>query len=459
MDLGDALTAAGVVVALCIGVLQVFVALRQKDIAETQSEISARQTEAALSQGGIQAVSSWLPFLKDADPNVRFNSVIALERIGTEAALVPLIAALSDHNAGVRKRAAISIGKRWTASTVEILVELLGNQDAGTRSAAFQALEEIGIEGIPEIERTLQGAEPRIRAAGREAIGRILLNEHVMKKIGALESHELLQTRRGMLGDPSVVVALVGAGVDRSIPEIDDALIDEKNHLQNPGKPHISTTMSARLIVGSPSGEIAGVAPGVRLLSERVLSAAGGGDYETIAEGIRHAAAAGARVIYADLGGPDAPESLRKAAEEAWEAGCLMVAPAGNEGNETEVFPAALDTVLAVAATDADDRKTPYSSFGAWVDLSAPGDPVGRGAPAGTNLPSLTGTSFSGALVAGAAALVWSADLSLTNQQVKTALLESSDGADPSLHGKLGSGRINVLTAVRGVLGPDASAP
>ncbi|MGH3145820.1 MAG: HEAT repeat domain-containing protein, partial [Rubrobacter sp.] len=324
MDLGDALTAAGVVVALCIGGLQVFVALQQKGIADRQAEISSRQTEAALSQGGIQAVSSWLPFLKDTDPNVRFNSVIALERIGTEAALVPLIAALSDRNQSVRRRAASSIGKRWTGSTVEILVELLANQDAGTRNAAFQALAEIGVEGIPEIERTLEGAGPRVRAAGREAIGRILLNEHVMKKIGALESHELLKNRRGMLGDPSVVVALVGTGVDRSIPEIDEALIDEVNHRLDPVEPHISTTMSARLIVGDPGGEIAGVAPGVRLLSERVLSAAGDGDSETIAEGIRHAAAAGSRIIYADLGARAASETLREATEGAWEAGCLI---------------------------------------------------------------------------------------------------------------------------------------
>jgi hypothetical protein len=81
MDVGNALTAAGVVVALCIGGLQVFVALQQKGIADRQAEISSRQTDTALRQGSAQAISSWLPFLKDADPNVRFNSVIALERL------------------------------------------------------------------------------------------------------------------------------------------------------------------------------------------------------------------------------------------------------------------------------------------------------------------------------------------------------------------------------------------
>jgi len=136
------------------------------------------------------------------------------------------------------------------------------------------------------------------------------------------------------------------------------------------------------------------------------------------------------------------------------------VAPAGNEGNETEVFPAAFDSVVAVAATDADDRKTPYSGFGRWVDISAPGDPVRPGASADMGPWGLTGTSFSGALVAGTAALVWSLDRSLNNQHVRSLLLEStddSDGANPSLHGKLGSGRINVLKAVRGVLDSSSS--
>jgi len=206
MDLGDAITAAGVLVALFIGATQVYVALKQKAIGDRQADIADRQAKTTAAQGGIQAVSSWLPLLKDSDPNVRFNAVVALERVGSDAALVPLIAGLSDPNGGVRNRAAAAIGRLWTPSTVEIVIELLGNQDAGTRNAAWAALQKIGIEGVEEMERAIEHAEPNIKAAGLEAIGRIRLNEQVMRQISALQAHELLQAGRGALGDPSVVM-------------------------------------------------------------------------------------------------------------------------------------------------------------------------------------------------------------------------------------------------------------
>jgi subtilisin family serine protease len=378
--------------------------------------------------------------------------VVALERVGSDAALVPLIASLSDRDGGVRNRAAAAIGRLWTGSTVDIVVELLGNQDAGTREAALAALVRMGIKGVPEMERALEDAEPDIEAAGREAIGRILLNERVMRQIGALQAHELLQARWGALGNPSIVVALVGGGVDSSVPDVADALIGETNHIQDTGEPHVSTTMSARLIAGKPDSDVVGVAPGVQLLSERVLGA-GGGEYETVAAGIRHAAQEGAKIIYLDLGGPDDDEKVRQAVEAARASGCLIVAPAGNNNNETEEFPAALDGVLAVAATDAEDRKAPWSSYGSWVGISAPGNPVAAERARAAGFTQLQGTSFAGALVAGAAALVWSVDPSLSGEQIEEALLGSADSIDEanpsSLAGKLGSGRLQVLKAVQ----------
>jgi subtilisin family serine protease len=101
--------------------------------------------------------------------------------------------------------------------------------------------------------------------------------------------------------------------------------------------------------------------------------------------------------------------------------------------------------------TDTDDLKATYSSYGDWVDISAPGNPVRHSEAGSTGLPELIGPSFSGGLVAGAAALVWSVDLSLSNADVEEVLLKSADNIDnvnPSLQGKLGSGRINVLKAI-----------
>ena len=240
--------------------------------------------------------------------------------------------------------------------------------------------------------------------------------------------------------------------MDISVPDVADALIGETNYVHDAGEPHVSTTMSARLIAGKPDSDVVGVAPGVRLLSERVLGDSGG-EYATVAAGIRHAAQAGAKIIYLDLGGPDDDDEMRQAVEEARDSGCLIVAPAGDKDNEMEEFPAALDGVLAVAATDVEDRKAPWSSYGSWVDISAPGNPVAAEKARAAGFTQLQGTSFAGALVAGAAALVWSVDPSMGSERVEKALLGSADSIDeanpPTLAGKLGSGRLQVLEAVQ----------
>jgi len=69
----------------------------------------------------------------------------------------------------------------------------------------------------------------------------------------------------------------VGSGVDRSIPGFAEALVNEYNHVKDSNEPGSSTTMAARLIIGPPEGEIAGVA----LISERVLGSTGEGTYDT----------------------------------------------------------------------------------------------------------------------------------------------------------------------------------
>ncbi len=439
------ITAVGVLVALFIGGMQVYVAYQQKNIANRQAAITSLQ-------GEIQAVSSWLPFLKDTDSNIRLMSVTALERIGTEAAVAPLVMALSDNQEAVKNRAANALSKLATPRTIGIVVQILGNQDEKTRNAAIDTLVRMGYKYRIEIERELAKASPRIRAIGQEVIGGILLNGQAMEKIGALASHELT------LGDLDIVVAILGAGVDQSIPDIKNALIEEVNYVQDGGASGVSTTMAARLIVGSPSSDIVGVAPGARIISERVVGESGSGSMSTLVAGLNHAVNSGARVIYVEVGGTTYDETLQRAINEARSAGCLVVAVAGNLNNEVKLFPAAMDNVLAVAATDMSDRKASYSSYGEWVDIVAPGSPVESSDEFGdTELSTFRGTSFSGAIVAGAAALIWSVDTSLSSQHVEDVLLENADdiGAiNPSFSQKLGSGRINVLKSIRSLQNP-----
>ncbi len=429
------------IVALFIGGMQVYIAYQQKKIAD-------RQAQVAKIQGEILAVSGWLPFLKDDDPNVRYMSVIALERVGTDAVIAPLAAALSDDHEIVRNQAASALSKLPSEKTIDIVVDILGNQDVKTVNAAIDTLQRIGDKSLPKLQQALARADPRIRSNAQKAIERLLLNEHAMKKIGALAAHQLT------MGNADIIVAIIGAGVDQSISDIKNALVEEVNYVHDSGRSGVSTTMAARLIVGTSGSDVVGVAPGIGLISERVLGESGAGEYSTIIRGIRHAIKAGTKVIYLELGGPIFNDALQQAINEAHSAGSLIVAPAGNSNDETKHFPAAMDNVFAVAATDANDKKADYSSYGDWVDISAPGNPVDKQKFADSKLSFLKGTSFSGSLVAGAAALVWSLDSSLNTQQVENILINSTDNIDAinfAYKGKLGSGRLNVLQAINRV--------
>jgi subtilisin family serine protease len=415
-------------------------------IAKQQKEIAAQQTKVSALQGEMQVVSSWLPFLKDADSNVRYMAVIALERLGTESTVAPLVTALSDDQENVRNRAAAALGRIANRDVIDIVAQVLENQNPKMRDAAVQALVQIGYEHIDQIQASLAKISPSARKYTEQVIERILLNEYALNKIGALQSRQLVG------GNADIRVALVGSGVDRSIPEFAEALVDEYNHVKDSNEPGPSTTMAARLIIGPPQGEIAGVAPGVHLISERVLGSTGGGNYETVVSGILHAVRMEANIIYLELGGTAPSHALQEAIREAHNAGCLVIAAAGNRNNEEKEYPAAMDHVIAVAATDRNDRKASYSSYGSWVDIAAPGNPIDDEKARSPNVISLKGTSFAGSLVAGGAALVWSADPTLRNKEIEKLLLENTDPIDHLNKGyeqKLGRGRLNILKAVQ----------
>lgn len=449
VDASLLITAAGVIVALFIGGMQVWIALQQQTTADKQAELSRLQGELQSRQGELQTVSSWLPFLIDDDRNVRLATVLALERIEGEAAVAPLVTALIDDDSAVRNRAARALAQRVSEENVDTIVEVVAsvfeNQDPIKAEAALNTLVKIGGRSVERIRLALRkplSAESRQQA--EQAIERILLNEQVMEKIGVFESHEVTR------GSPEILVALIGGGVDHSMADVAEALVEEIDYIGDGSSPAPSTAFTARLIVGHPESDVVGVAPDVRLLSEKVLSGQGGGTLTDVIAGIDHATQSGAKVIYLELGSSAASDLMAEAIERAHQAGALVIAAGGNSDSEEKQYPAAFDHVLAVAATNIHDRKAAYSSYGDWIDISAPGNPT-KGKEGAASTLALRGTSFSGGLVAGAAALVWSGDPTASSTEIKRALLETAgelDVLNPEFAGKLGAGRLNVLAAV-----------
>ncbi|MEQ8472411.1 MAG: S8 family serine peptidase [Marinoscillum sp.] len=128
----------------------------------------------------------------------------------------------------------------------------------------------------------------------------------------------------------------------------------------------------------------------------------------------------------------------------------VLVAAAGNSGTQTIQYPAGYNYVLAVANTDNDDFKANSSTYGKWVDMSAPGTSV-RTTGILDKYINISGTSFSSPITAGAAALLRAQFPDYNQNQIRQLLIQTSDDIydkNTGFQGLLGKGRLNVARAL-----------
>jgi hypothetical protein len=237
----------------------------------------------------------------------------------------------------------------------------------------------------------------------------------------------------------AVEVAVVDTGADVSVPTLAAHLAGTYD--VRSGTADVADADGHGTLVASIAEANAGGAP---LLIVRA-SATGTFTDADEAAGIRYAVAQGARIVNLSFAGPTTSQEERDAVQFAVDHGALVVAAAGNAyglGNPVE-YPAALlqpvgsngaaGTGLAVAASVPGGGRAAYSATGSWISLAAPG---------------LGGTSFAAAAVSGDAARVWSANPSLTAQQV-AGILEQTASGNGRWTPSLGYGVVNVAAAVR----------
>ena len=161
----------------------------------------------------------------------------------------------------------------------------------------------------------------------------------------------------------------------------------------------------------------------------------------------------GAKVFNASWGSSDSG-GLGTAATAAINAGIVIVTAAGNNNDQVASYLANLGSVLSVAAVNGSDVKAGFSSYGTWVDVSAPGvsvyttgfDRFGSGGTQHT-YTSPQGTSFSSPIVAGVVGLYRSFNPGANGATTRAAIVAAVDDIDainPTFAGKLGSGRVHM---------------
>ena len=254
-------------------------------------------------------------------------------------------------------------------------------------------------------------------------------------------------------GDSTIVVAVVDSGVTASHPDLAGKLLAGYDFVANDSDPTDENGHGTAVagVVAPASNNlvgIAGVAWANPILPVRVLDAAGSGSYSAICNGITYAADRGARIINMSLGGTASSAALQDAINYAWGKRCVLIAAAGNSGTDIASYPAACNNVIAVSATDSADVRPTWSNFGNYVDVAAPGVDI-LSAYGADQYAAWNGTSFSSPVTSGVAALMASANPSLTNVQLVDLLLKNSDDIGAVGYDTYyGNGRVNASRAV-----------
>ncbi len=256
----------------------------------------------------------------------------------------------------------------------------------------------------------------------------------------------------------SVVVAVLDTGVDIDHPALaSNVLPNGVNMIENtfdvrdlPNGIDDNNDGQVDEMVGHGThvaGIVLQVAPDAAILPVKVLNSDGVGDAFSVTAGIYYAVEQGADVINLSLGSTYDSIAIQTAVDDASSAGAIVVAATGNGDRSLPVeFPAAADSVISVAATDAVADKASYSNFHETVDISAPGDNVSSAYPDGIYTSS-SGTSMSTPIVAGSIALILERQPDAAAESV-FAVLQSTSGpfdlSDPALEGLLGTGEIDI---------------
>lgn len=309
-------------------------------------------------------------------------------------------------------------------------------------------------------------------------------------------------------GNSDVVVAVIDGGIDTSHPDlianmwrnedeipsnkIDDdgnGYIDDVHGYNfaydrgsiDPGlhPTHVAGTVAATSNNGIGVAGVAGgsgVGDGARLMSCAVFSQSGATG--SIAEAYVYSADNGAIISQNSWGywEPNVYEQVVLDAIDYFIAeagknesgqqvgpmnGGVVIFAAGNSNSQEAWYPAFYEPTIAVAATTRTDEKAPYSNYGEWIDIAAPGGGGGDqeyyeeiwSTFPGNNYGTLRGTSMASPHVSGVAALIVSefGGPGFTPGMLREKLLtgtESIDDKNPSFTGLLGAGRLNAYASL-----------
>lgn len=265
-----------------------------------------------------------------------------------------------------------------------------------------------------------------------------------------------LKQAHGLSRGDNVLVAVIDSGIDVTHPELVGVIAGTFDPLKSDEGPHAHGTGVAGLIAGH--GRLTGAAPSSQILAVRAFSVTGKsaeGNTFAILKSLEWSVARGARIINMSFAGPNDP-AIGRALAGAFKKGVVLIAAAGNAGPKSPpLFPASDPNVIAVSATDIDDKIFSASNRGKHVAITAPGVDILVSAPDGAYTVA-SGTSFSAPQVSGIAALLLSRKPDMTPDAVREVLMSTARDLGPKGRDEqFGAGLVDAMAAISAV-GPAA---
>ena len=246
-------------------------------------------------------------------------------------------------------------------------------------------------------------------------------------------------------------IAVLDTGIDASHPDLSGLVLPgysafEGADAQTDPNGHGTWMAGIAAALADNGAGVSGVAyAGVSLLPVQVLGADGTGQDSDIINGIVWATDNGADVILMAFSNPGYSPALQASIDYAWDNGAILIAAAGNDGSSTATYPAGDRGVIGVSATDRNDELAAGSNYGQAIFLAAPGVDIMTTDRYGGYI-SISGTSASAAVVAGAAAFMRAVDTSFSNGVIVGRLACTADPA--GLQEETGNGRLNLERAL-----------
>jgi filamentous hemagglutinin family protein len=267
--------------------------------------------------------------------------------------------------------------------------------------------------------------------------------QYILQKLRISDVHRIV---RGT----NVPIAVIDSEIDAAHPDLQGVIAERFSAVGAPEKPHAHGTGMAGAIASRQ--RLMGIAPSSRILAVHAFSTKAATAESTtfsILKGIDWSVSQGARVINMSFAGPKDP-SLERALKTAYDKGVVLIAAAGNAGPKSPpLFPGADPNVIAVTATDADDKIFVGANRGKYVAVSAPGVDILVPAPDGS-YQLTTGTSVAAAEVSGVVALLLERNPRLTPADIKRILTGSAKRLAPGdRDDNFGSGLVDPLRAVQ----------